>query len=152
MHVLNPRFINDQIQVDPYLSFNGNCEEAFTWYKGIFQTEFNSFVRYKEMTEGPLMPEQKQNKIIYISMPISDYVYLTGADTTPEMPVQMGENMVLTLTLTDEDQMRQIFLNLAEGGEILMPLQQTFWADLYGMIQDKFGIRWRINYKLGHYI
>ena len=152
MSILNPRFINDQIQVDPYLTFNGNCEEAFTWYKQIFHTEFNSLVRYKEMPEGPLMPEEEQNKIIYISMPISDYVYLTGADSTKETQVETGQNLLLTLTLSDEDQMKQIFQDLSDGGEILMPLQQTFWADLYGMLQDKYGVRWRINYKLAHYI
>ncbi|MCD7976361.1 MAG: VOC family protein [Tannerellaceae bacterium] len=152
MNILNPRFLNDQIQVDPYLTFNGNCEEAFNWYKQIFQTEFNSLVRYKEMPEGPAMSEAEQDRIIYISMPISDYVYLTGADATEGMPVEVGKNVVLTLTLSDEGQMKQIFHDLAEAGEILMPIQQTFWADLYGMVTDQFGICWRINYKLAHYI
>ncbi len=141
------------MKLEPYLFFNGNCEEAFTFYKSVFGGDFTSFIRYSDMTEGNLMPEAEKNKLLYICLPVGDF-RLMGADNTTETPAETGNNMSLSLSLDslEQDQVKPIFHRLAEAGEVLMPLQHTFWADLYGMCRDRYGVLWRIVYRVTEYI
>lgn len=142
------------MELEPYLMFNGNCEEAFTFYKSVLGGDFTSFIRYNEMVEGNLMPEEEQDKILFIALPVGEGARLMGNDTTEELPVQRGQNMALSISLDslEEDKVKLIFEQLSEGGEVLMPFQKTYWADWYGMCRDKFGVQWRINYRVTEYI
>ncbi|MCD8043267.1 MAG: VOC family protein [Tannerellaceae bacterium] len=140
--------------LEPYLIFNGNCEEAFTFYKSVFGGNFDSFVRYNEMTEGNLLPDNEQNKILFISLPMGEGIRLMGMDTTGNTPVSNSSNVAFSLSLgtLEEDEVYCLFEKLADGGEVLMPFQQTYWADRFAMCRDKFGIQWRIVYRVTEYI
>ncbi|MCD7971844.1 MAG: VOC family protein [Candidatus Azobacteroides sp.] len=140
--------------LEPYLIFDGNCEEAFNFYKSLFGGDFTSFVRYKELIEGNLLPKAEQDRILFISLPIGEGIRLMGADVTSENKVSSGDNIALSLSLgtLEEEDTKYFFNKLSEGGEVLMPFQETYWSDKFGMCRDKFGIQWRINYKVTEYM
>lgn len=137
--------------INAYLSFNGNCEEAFSFYKSVFRREFTNVSRYKEIPSDKPLSEEEGNKIMHISLGITDDIELMGTDI-PELVddnVTKGKTITLSVMPKDEKETERIFKELSEGGKIEMDLQETFWADLFGSFTDKFGIAWRINYGNG---
>jgi PhnB protein len=143
------------VTVNPYLTFNGNCEQAFDFYRSIFGGEFQYVGRYKDMppSEHPV-PKCEGDKIMHISLPISTETILMGSDTCCEMDgefdsdIHFGNNISLSVNTSSIDELNRIFNGLAEGGRITMPLQKTFWDAHFGMLIDKFGINWMLNYDI----
>lgn len=134
-----------------YLNFNGNCEEAFLFYKSVLGGEFSYLGRYKEMPpqEGmPPLPKEAENLIMHISLPLSKETSLMGSDIYGEWtPVFIeGNNFSICLSPNSKDEAKLLFDGLSKGGKIIMPLADTFWGDYYGMFVDKFGINWMISY------
>lgn len=137
--------------INPYISFNGNCEEAFNFYKSVFRKEFKNVSRYKEIPGDKPLSEEEGNKIMHISLGITDDIELMGMDT-PELideNVKKGNNVTLSVMPESVEETKRIFNELSEGGEVKVPLDKTFWADLFGSFTDKFGVVWRINYGNG---
>ncbi len=136
--------------INSYLSFEGTCEAAFNFYKSVFGGEFTYVGRYKDMpsSEYPI-PDSLKDKIMHISLPISQETSLFGADMMEELGFKptIGNNITLSVTAKDEVETKKIFNGLAEGGTITMPLEKTFWAPLFGMATDKFGINWMVSYE-----
>jgi PhnB protein len=134
------------LSVNPYLSFNGNCEEAFGFYQSVFGKEAREIVRYKDVLEQNLSDSEKE-KVMHISLPLTKAVTLMGADMSDTVghTARFGNNVMLTLTTESEQEARQIFENLSAGGTVTMPLEKTFWAKLCGLFTDRFGINWAIN-------
>jgi len=142
--------------VNPYLNFNGNTEEVFTFYRGIFGGEFAMLMRYNEMPAGEGMegcedmegniPEAEQNGIMHIALPIGSSM-LMGTDVPSIMPqVIIGTNISLALGAESREEADRVFNALAEGGSVQQPLQDMFWGDYYGMLTDKYGIQWMMSY------
>jgi PhnB protein len=138
--------------VNAYLNFNGNCEEAFNFYKSVFGGDFPYIGRYKDMPpmEGqPPLPESEQNKIMHVSLPISQETILMGADTVsgfgPETTV--GNNIALILTVESKEEADRLYNGLSAGGTLTMPIASTFWGDYFGMWVDKFGISWMVSFE-----
>ncbi|MCD7971852.1 MAG: VOC family protein [Candidatus Azobacteroides sp.] len=134
------------IKLEPYVRYNGNCMEAFGFYKSVLGGEFVYVMRHKDNPEKdhPLAKEDEE-KILHIALPVGDTVVLMGADTTSDMPANVGNNITLSLSIQEEEEVKRIFNGLSEGGNVTMPLQKTFWADLYGEFTDKFGINWLVS-------
>jgi PhnB protein len=134
------------LSVNPYLSFNGNCEEAFRFYQSVFGKEAQEIVRYKDVLEQDLSDSEKE-KVMHISLPLTKSVTLMGADMSDIIghTTQFGDNVMLTLITESEQEARQIFENLSVGGIVTMPLEKKFWAKLCGSFTDRFGINWSIN-------
>jgi PhnB protein len=135
--------------VNAYLSFNGNCEEAFNFYKSVFGNEFSFIGRYRDMpsSDQPI-PESEYNKIMHISLPIGQGTVLYGADMTEAFgqATVPGNNFALSVNAGSEAEAIRIFNALSAGGNISMPLEKTFWAALFGMFTDKFDVNWMVNY------
>lgn len=132
-----------------YLSFNGQTEEAFNFYKNALGKEFSAIQRYKEMPGAPIMPDEFGNKILHVALPIAPGHTLMGADSVEGMSpaaVIQGNNFSITIETDTEEEARKIFANLSAGGTIVMPFEKTFWGALFGMITDKFGIQWMISF------
>lgn len=133
-------------QLQPYLFFTGNCEEALNFYKGVFGGEIGEISRWKDMPSdagGPPVTPENQNKVMHANFK-SDAVAFMGADASPGK--QYGEGPIsLSLGLSDEAEAQRIFDALSKGGNVEMPLQDTFWGAKFGMFTDKFGIDWMIN-------
>ncbi len=133
--------------VNPYLAFNGTCETAFNFYKSVFGGQFDEIHRYKDIP-GQEIPESEKEKIMHVSLKLTDHVWLMGADASEVFGQKtiFGDSITITLCTVDEEQTRRIYQALSEGGKMTMPLEKTFWADLYAVFTDKFGICWALNF------
>lgn len=132
-----------------YLNFNGNCEEAFNFYKSVFNGEFTYIGRFGEMPESEdyKVSVADKNKIMHVSLPIGTSLLMgsdTGGDWAPTF-VQ-GNNFSVSITAESKEEADKLFKALGENGNITMPLMTTFWGDYFGMLTDKFGINWMMSY------
>jgi PhnB protein len=137
--------------VNVYLNFDGNCEEAFTFYKSIFGGDFTYIGKFKDMPpqEGmPPMSEEMGNRIMHVSLPISKETMIMGSDTGGEWAAsyKQGNNFAISINASSKDEADRLFNGLSEGGQVTMPLNNTFWGDYFGMFTDKFGINWMMSY------
>jgi PhnB protein len=137
-------------QVNPYLNFKGNCEEAFKFYQSVFGGEFPYVGRYKDMppTEGKDMKDIDGELVMHISLPIGKDSVLMGSDIGGEWAknVVEGNNIQLSINTDSEEEAKRVFNGLSAGGKITMPMEKTFWGAYFGMFIDKFGISWMVNY------
>ncbi len=137
--------------LNAYISFNGNCEEAFNFYKLVFGGDFSQVARYKDMPSETPIPESDKGKIMHISLPISKETLLMGSDTSEAFGhrVTAGDNFALSINVDSVDEAMRVFNELSEGGTVKMPMEKTFWGALFGMFTDKFGIHWMVSYSYG---
>jgi PhnB protein len=141
--------------VSIYLNFNGNCEEAFNFYKSVFGGSFPYVGRYKDMPsgeDGQTFSGDQGEKIMHISLAISDGNYIMGSDTGGEWAkdYRQGNNFSISINAQNQKEADRIFKGLAEGGTITMPLNKTFWGDYFGMLTDKFGVNWMMSFNEHH--
>lgn len=136
--------------VNIYLNLNGNCEEAFNFYKSVFRKEFAYLGRFNEMPAGdeiPQLPPGMQDLIMHVSLPISNETCLMGSDTGGEWApdFKQGNNFSISVNTNSKEEADRIFNKLASGGEVTMPIGKTFWSEHYGMCTDQFGINWMVS-------
>lgn len=131
----------------PYLNFNGNTEEAFNFYKSVIGGEFTGVMRFKDVPNGGGQPESEGDKIMHIGLPLGNDIYLMGTDITGGMPpVTFGTNISICISPENREQTHKLFDGLAEGGNIIVPLEKMFWGDYFGQLTDKFGVQWMVNF------
>jgi len=137
--------------INPYLTFKGNCEEAFNFYKSVFGGEFPYIGRFKDMPSEHPIPDSEKEKLMHVSLPISKETILMGSDSSEAFgqATVIGNNFSISLNTESEDEAKKLFDALSEGGKLTMPLEKTFWNALFGMFTDKFGINWMVNYDYG---
>lgn len=136
--------------INPYIHFNGNAEEAFTFYKSVFGGDFAMVARFKDLqsTEHPV-PENEANKIMHISLPIGKTNVLMGSDT-PEVMGKHNENETrskISITADSKEEADRLFNGLSAGGEIEMPVADSPWGSYFGMFRDKYGIEWMVSFE-----
>jgi PhnB protein len=136
--------------VNVYLTFNGNCEEAFNFYKSVFGGEFPYLGRFGEMPpseEHKVSPEDA-NRIMHVSLPISRETIIMGSDTGGEWATsyKQGNNFSISITTDSREEADRLFNELSAGGTVTMPMNQTFWGDYFGMFTDKFGVQWMVSF------
>ncbi len=128
--------------LNPYLAFEGNCEEAMNFYAECLGGEVSAINRYKDMPDSdPALAD----KVMHGEVTAGD-IRLMFADTLmPHFTLKIGNHISLSINLTDENTQTQIFNKLAEGGQVTMPLENTFWGARFGMLIDKYGFAWMLN-------
>ena len=135
--------------VNPYLIFNGNCEEAFSFYKSVFGGEFPYIRKYKDMPSdenSPKLSDADTNKVMHISLPIGN-TFLMGSDSNAASgEVIIGGNFSISINVENTTEADRLFNGLSAGGNPHMPMSKTFWGAYFGMFTDKFGINWMVNY------
>ena len=133
-------------QLEPYLFFDGKCEEALNFYKGIFGGEIVGISRWKEMPADAGMPPvtpETENRVMHATFK-SDGVSLMASDASPGK--QYGEGSIsLSVSIDDLAEAERVFNALAQGGETEMPFSDTFWGAKFGMLTDKYGIDWMVS-------
>ena len=132
-----------------YLNFAGNAEEAFNFYRSVFGGEFSSVVRFKEFPmEGVSIPQEDQDKLMHIALPIGDDDILMASDTLRSLgqELRQGNNVYVSVQPEGKEEADRIFAGLSEGGEIEMPIADQAWGDYYGALKDKFGVMWMVDY------
>jgi PhnB protein len=137
--------------VNVYLNFEGNCEEAFNFYKSIFGGEFSYLGRFKDMPpqEGvPPITAEEGEKIMHISLPISKETSLMASDTGGEWcaKITQGNNFSVSISTDSQNEADRLFNGLSAGGQVTMPMEKTFWGSYFGMFTDKFGINWMVSF------
>lgn len=134
--------------INPYINFNGNAEEAFTFYKSVFGGEFAKVARFKDLAspEFPVAPHE-ENKIMHIALPIGKNV-LMGNDV-PESMGRTNENenrSKISINTESREEADRLFKGLSEGGKVEMPIGDSPWGSYFGMFRDKYGIEWMVDY------
>lgn len=137
--------------VNIYLTFDGNCEEAFKFYQSVLGGELQ-FNRFSEMPDNPEYPmkDEDKNKIMHVSLPISEETALMGSDIMENYgpPFVQGNNFSISVHPETKAAADRIFRGLSAGGNATMPLADAFWGSYFGMLTDKFGINWMVNVDL----
>ncbi len=129
--------------VQPYLFFGGRCEEALEFYRNALGAEIVMLSRFKEAPEPQGLPDCFDDKIMHVSFRIGETI-LMASDGRCEGQ-QEFEGFSLSLTVPDEAEADRVFAALSGGGLVTMPLEKTFWAPKFGMLQDRFGVGWMVS-------
>lgn len=133
--------------LSPYINFNGNAEEAFTFYKSVFGGEFAAFSRFKDMPPGSPVEPGAENKVLHVALPISKETVLMGSDIPGSVPPSVpGTNMNICINASSEAEADKLFNGLAAGGHTIMPMEKTFWGAYFGMLTDRFAIQWMVSF------
>lgn len=136
--------------INPYLNFNGNCEEAFNFYRSVFGGEFLNLQRFKDVPPAGQLPAEEGEWIMHVSLPIGQGTILMGSDGPSAMGKGTpGDNFHISIQTDNDEETDRLFNGLAAGGQVTMPLEQAFWGARFGMLVDKFGVQWMINQENG---
>ena len=135
-------------QINPHINFNGNAEEAFTFYKSVFGGEFEKIIRFKDLA-GPEFPvaEHEANKIMHIALPIGKTSLM--ANDVPESmgPTNENENRSkIVISAESREEADKLFNGLSAGGQVEMPIGDSPWGTYFGMFRDKYGIEWMVDF------
>lgn len=141
--------------VNIYLTFDGNCKDAFEFYRSVFGGDFPYVGTYGEMPpqEGaPPVSDELKDRIMHISLPISKETVLMGSDTGGEWgpPLKMGNNFSISVNTDSKEKADTLFAKLSDEGHVIMDMDNTFWGDYFGMCTDKFGINWMVSFNEAH--
>jgi PhnB protein len=136
--------------INTYLHSDGNTEEAFNFYKSVFGGEFAVFQRYSDASGQPgshQTEESEKEKIMHVSLPIGKENVLMGTDSVKSMGHQLvvGNNFSVSVSTESKEETEKIFKGLSEGGQVTLPLDDTFWGAYFGMCKDRFGVQWMVS-------
>ena len=135
--------------INPHINFNGNAEEAFTFYKSVFGGEFAKVIRFKDLA-SPEFPvaEKEENKIMHIALPIGKMNMLMANDVPESMgKTNENENRSKIVIITEsKEEADTLFTGLSAGGKIEMPISDSPWGSYFGMFRDKYGIEWMVDF------
>jgi PhnB protein len=133
------------MQVQPYLFFEGRCEEAIEFYRTKLGAEVTALLRYKDSPEPPppdMVPPGSGNKVMHASLRIGDTTVMASDGNCQGRPDFQGFS--LTLSVANESEAEKKFASLGEGGHVRMPLAKTFFSPRFGMVADRFGVGWMV--------
>jgi len=137
--------------INPHINFNGNAEEAFTFYKSVFGGEFAIIVRFKDLdlsSSEHQISENEANKIMHIALPIGKTNVLMGNDV-PEIMGRVNENenrSKISISAESKEEADKLFNGLSAGGSIEVPMGESPWGSYFGMFRDKYGIEWMVDF------
>jgi PhnB protein len=134
------------MQVQPYLFFEGRCEEAVEFYRRALGAEVTMLMRYKDSPEPPppdMVAPGSEDKVMHTSFRIGDTTVMASDGRCGGRPSFQGVS--LSLTVPNETEADRRFTALADGGQVQMPLTKTFWSPCFGMVTDRFGVSWMIG-------
>lgn len=133
----------------PYLTLNGNAEEALQFYQGVFGGK-TEMTRFREMPADPNMTvsEKWADKIMHGSLTTDHGLVVYFSDTFEGMSVTTGDNITIHVEFDSEEKLRSIFDPLSSGGTVTMPVDTVFWGAVYGSLIDRFGTSWGLEYEL----
>ncbi|MEO8446768.1 MAG: VOC family protein [bacterium] len=133
--------------INPYLTFNGNAEDAFNFYKSVFGGEL-MIMRFKDSPDSDKVKKEDGEKIMHISLPLNKLSVLMASDHTESMGYKMkeGNNFSISISTESREETDKLFKALSDGAQVTMPLTDVFWGAYFGMLTDKFGIQWLLSF------
>ncbi|WP_084522879.1 VOC family protein [Nocardia inohanensis] len=134
------------LRTNPYLVFNGNCEEAFVFYASVLGGELR-MTRFSDMDGAGEMPAEFGARVANVALPLSDTNFLYGSDCPPGQEVDNTRaGFTVQLEVDSAEEAERLFNEFAAGGEVTMPYGPTEWAEAFAMVNDKYSVPWMINY------
>ena len=134
--------------INPHINFNGNAEEAFSFYRSVFGGEFEKVIRFKDLASPEFtVAEKEENKIMHIALPIGKNILI--ANDVPESMGRVNENenrSKISVNAESKEEADRLFNGLSAGGEIEGPIGDSPWGTYFGCFRDKFGIEWIVNF------
>jgi|SRR3954453_4510773 len=131
------------MNITPYLTFNGNCEQAFRFYEQCLGAKIVSMVPHEGTPAAEHVPPEWRSKIMHATL-VAGNTKLMGSDAPPDQ-YQQVHGISVAIGVSDPAEGERVFQALAENGTVQMPYQKTFWSAGFGMLVDRFGIPWMIN-------
>jgi PhnB protein len=134
------------MQIQPYLFFNGRCEEAVEFYRKALGAKVEMLMRYKDSPEPPppgMVPPGSENKVMHASLTVGDTIVMASDGNCAGQASFQGFS--LSIAAASPAEAERLFRALADGGTVQMPLTKTFWSPCFGMVADRFGVGWMIN-------
>ena len=134
------------MRIEPYLFFNGRCDEAIEFYRRTLGAEVTVLMRFKDSPEPPppgAVPPGFENKVMHANLRIGESVVMVSDGNCPEQAGFKGFS--LSITLSSVEAAERVFAALSDGGQVQMPLTKTFWSPAFGMCTDRFGVGWMVN-------
>ncbi|MFW9265740.1 VOC family protein [Pseudomonas sp. D2-30] len=132
------------MKIIPYLTFDGRCKEAFALYKEVLGGELFS-MSFADAPEDVGMPKDP-NLIMHACLTVGDFS-LMASDCPPCQPFSKPQGVSVSLNVDSAQEAERLFKGLSEGGQVQMPLAQTFWAERFAMFEDRFGVAWMVNFE-----
>ena len=134
------------MSLSTYLTFDGNCREAFEFYRAVFGGEFAEFLTFAEGPPDLPVTEEEKSRIMHVALPIGSGI-LMGSDTfSLNPPVAVGNNFSISIDADGRERCDELFAKLSDGGSVMMPQQDVFWGSYFGQCTDRFGINWMVSY------
>lgn len=135
------------ITINPYIYFDGNCEEAFNFYESVFRKEISSINKYKDVPKPARnIFQESDEKIMHVTLPLSKETMLNGSDNSLAYEEMVKYKTFTLIIHTDsKEEVDRLFGELSQNGQIKVPVGLTFWGAYYGQCIDKFGISWKIT-------
>ena len=136
------------MQFSVYLTFDGRCEEAMNFYAGAFGTTIAHIQRFGDMppSEHYTVSDAEKNLVMHSSL-VVDGQMLMASDSGRNHNVIVGNNVTININCKSMDEIQRLFANISEGGQVTMPLADSFWGAHFGMCTDKFDVNWMFNYE-----
>jgi PhnB protein len=137
---------NNHRVIQPYLFFNGVCEEAVEFYKKTLGAKVEMMMRFKESPEPPkpgMLPPGSEDKIMHCSFRVGETLIMASDGRSTGKPI--FEGFSLSVAVSDEAEAERVFNGLSAGGKVEMPLAKTFWSPRFGMVEDRFGVGWMVS-------
>ncbi|MBI3556104.1 MAG: VOC family protein [Deltaproteobacteria bacterium] len=132
------------MKLNPHLSFNGQCEEAFQFYQRCLGGKIVAMLPYGDTPMAEQVPPDWRKKIIHATLDLSE-VRLTGADVSDDQGYQRPQGFSVLLSPATAAEADRVFASLSENGTVQMAIQETFWAQRFGMVVDRFGVPWMVS-------
>jgi PhnB protein len=136
-------------RINPYIHFNGNAEEAFTFYKSVFGGDFAKIMRYKDLSSAEYpIPENDANRLMHVALPIGKNNLLMGSDVMEVMGrVTENDNRnTISISAESRNEADNLFNGLSVGGQVEMPMADGLFGAYFGMLADKYGVQWMVNF------
>lgn len=139
-------------QINPHINFNGNAEEAFTFYKSVFGGEFAKVMRFKDLESAEFpVAAHEANNIMHIALPIGNSILM--ANDVPEHLGRTNENenrSKIVISAASKEEADHLFNGLSAGGQVEMPIAESPWGSYFGMFRDKYGIEWMVDFDVNY--
>lgn len=132
------------IQLCAYLSYNGDCADAMKFYTDVLDAKLEALITYGQMPGEMPLPDEHADRVMHAYLVHPDFAIMAG-DTPPGVPYAGIHGCMLAITYPTVAEATRVFNALADGGKVGMPLAETFWADTFGMVTDRFGTPWGVN-------
>src|SRR5206468_6141143 len=137
------RMTNSNMLVQPYLFFGGRCDEALEFYRSAVGAEVEMLSRFKDAPEPGMTQPGMEDKVMHASFRIGETTLMASDGRCEGQP--RFEGFSLSIVVPDEQKAESVFNALADGGKVTMPLEKTFWAPKFGMLEDRFGVGWMVS-------